>query len=93
MDVLDGLRDIAIAIWFLDGGSKTGRNRKNAYINTTKFGENGTNIILEYFNSMDIFCNINKDGKRFKILFTVEGTVKLFKIIAHQFPVFMHDRI
>jgi hypothetical protein len=92
-EVLDSLRDIALAIWFLDGGSKTGRGRKNAYINTTKFGEDGTNIVLDYFNSLDMPCNINRDANRFKILFTVDGTISFLKTVAHRFPTFMYGRL
>ena len=60
MPVLDTLKDVALAIWYLDGGSKTGRGRKNAYINTTKFGEDGTNIIVQYFNEIDFPCKIGR---------------------------------
>jgi hypothetical protein len=93
METLDTLMDIGIAVWFLDGGSKTGRDRKNAYINTTKFGEEGTKVILQYFNELGMFCNINRDGKRLKVLFTVEGTIALFKTIANRFPSFMYFRL
>ena len=93
MEVLDSLRDIALAVWYLDGGSRTGRGRKNAYINTTKFGEKGTQTIMQYFSEIDLPCNLNRDGKRIKVLFGVESTISFFKIIAHQFPVFMQDRL
>jgi hypothetical protein len=93
MSLLDKLKDIGIAVWFLESGSKTGRNRKNAYINTTKFGEDGTKIVHQYFNEVDLECNVNRDGKRIKVLFTVEGTLNLFRVIAHEFPKFMLHRI
>jgi hypothetical protein len=93
MEALNTLMDIGIAIWFLDGGSKTGRGRKNAYINTTKFGEQGTEVVLQYFNEVGMPCHINRDGKRLKILFTVDGTIILFKTIAHRFPSFMYHRL
>jgi hypothetical protein len=93
MNVLDSLRDIALAIWFLDGGSKTGRDRKNAYLNTTRFGEAGTKIVLNYFNSLGMTCNVNRDSDRYKVLFTVEGTTRFLKVIAHMFPTFMYDRL
>jgi len=93
MDTLNLLMDIGIAIWFLDGGSKTGRNRKNAYINTTKFGEAGTKVALQYFNEVGMPCHVNRDGKRLKVLFTVEGTLSLFVTIANRFPGFMHHRL
>lgn len=93
MDILDILTDTGIAVWFLDSGGKTGRNKKNAYINTTKFGQEGSELIKKYFNEISIPCNINHDGNRLKILFTVKGTEDLFKVIAHRFPTFMFDRI
>lgn len=93
MEILDSLRDIALAIWFLDGGSKTGRSRKNAYINTTKFGKNGTKIITQYFNEVGMNCNVNKDGTRLKTLFSVDGTEEFFKTIACHFPTFLEGRL
>lgn len=93
MPILDSLKDIALAIWFLDGGSRTGRDKKNAYINTTKFGTAGTDTICQYFNEVDLDCNINHDGDRLKILFTVAGTRKFLRVVAHHFPKFMEDRL
>lgn len=93
MNILDLLTDTALAVWYLDSGSKTGRGKKNAYINTTKYGEKGSNIIKNYFNEIGIKCNINHDGKRLKVLFSVSGTDILFKTIAHRFPTFMFDKI
>lgn len=93
MSILDTLTDTGIAVWFLDSGGKTGRGKKNAYINTTKFDTEGTEIIMRYFNELDVSCNVNHDGKRLKVLFTVKGTESLFKIIAHRFPTFMYYRI
>lgn len=93
MVLLDQLRDTAFAIWFLDGGGKTGRERRNAYLNATKFGEEGAELMLKFFNEVEWPCNVNRDGKRIKLLFTVEGSVKFFKDIAHRFPTFMWDRI
>lgn len=91
--VLDTLRDIGLAVWYIDNGGKTGRGRKNAYINTTKFGEDGTETVLEYFQAVGMPCNVNRDGKRLKVLFTVEGTLSLFKTIAHRVPTFMEHRL
>ena len=85
--------DYGIAVWFLESGSKTGRDNKNAYINTTKFGEEGTKIIHQFFNEVDMYCNVNRDGSRIKILFTVDGTVSLFETIACRFPEFMLHRL
>lgn len=93
MKVLDTLHDIALAVWYIDGGSKTGRNKKNAYLNTTKFGIDGTKVVLKYFNEVGLPCTLNRDGNRLKVLFSVESTEKFFKIIAHRFPTFMYHRL
>ena len=93
MEIIDPIRDIGLAVWFLDSGSKTGRGRKNAYINTTKFGEEGTKIVKQYFDEVGMPCNINKDGTRLKVLFTIEGTKELFKVIEPCVPMFMLHRI
>lgn len=93
MSLLDTLTDTGIAMWFLDSGGKTGRDKKNAYINTTKFGEDGSLIVMQYFNEIGMPCNINHDGKRLKVLFSVNGTTALLKTIAHRFPTFMFYRI
>lgn len=92
MDLLDSLKDICLAVWYLDNGGKTGRNNKNAYINTTKLGENGTKLINQYFCEIGMFCKIHKEPNRQKVLFSVEGTQKLFKTIGHCFPVCMYHR-
>lgn len=92
-DILDLLMDIGIAIWYLDGGGRTGRGKKNAYLNVTKFGDDGAKIVMDYFDSLDMFCSINKSKTRIRILFTVKGTERLFKLIAPLFPVFMYYRL
>jgi hypothetical protein len=93
MEILNPLRDIGIAVWYLDSGSRTGRSKKNAYINTTKFGEAGTKVVHQYFNEVDMPCNVNRDGDRLKVLFTVSGTEALIATIGHCVPEFMLDRI
>lgn len=89
IDLLDTMMDIGLAIWFLDSGSKMGRGRKNAYINTTKLGEASTQTVLEYYRSLEIDCGICKSQNRLRILFGVDGTDRLFKIISPCVPEFM----
>lgn len=90
--VLEGMRDIGLAIWFLEGGGWAGRDRKNAYINTTLLREN-TPLALDYFNSLGMTCALNKTKGRQKILFSVPGTKKLFRVIAPRFPNFVCERL
>lgn len=87
------LRDIGITLWFLEGGGKTGRGKKNAYLNVTKFGPEGAEEIQEWFRLCDIGCSINRNKNRLRILFSVTGTEVLLKLVAHLVPEFMLDRL
>jgi LAGLIDADG DNA endonuclease family protein len=93
MEVLNKLMDIGIAVWYLDNGGKTGRQKKNAYLNTTKFGDEGSEIVCQYFNEVDMPCNVNKNGTRRRVVFTVEGTKNLFDTITSCFPDCMYHRL
>jgi hypothetical protein len=86
-DILSLLKDIGLAIWFLEGGGTTGRNKKNAYLNVTKLSN--YKVVTDYFNSLDMTCKLH--GNR--IVFSINGTGNLMKVIAHQIPVFLHNRI
>lgn len=90
--ILDPLRDIALAIWYLDGGGKTGRNRNNACLNLTRMSESAE-LIRDYFCVMDMFCSVNKSRSRIRLVFTVDGTERFLKTIAGTFPTFMYHRL
>lgn len=93
-DILNKVQDMALAIWFIEGGGWAGRNRKNAYLNTTLLGKEGTETVQKYLNDIcDIPCNVNKNKQRRKVLFTVKGTAKLIAVIGHRFPPFYVERI
>jgi hypothetical protein len=86
MDWLDQLRDLAIAVWFGDSGCMTGRGQKNACLRTQSFGKEGNQIIERYFNEVGIPCAMNKSRESFVIVFSVEGTKNLFRLIANSLP-------
>ena len=93
-ELLNKIHPMGLAIWFLEGGGWAGRNKKNAYINTTMLGRDGTKFVQKYLNDIcQISCNINKNGTRRKVLFTIEGTAKLFSTVGYQFPPFYLNRI
>jgi hypothetical protein len=95
LELMDQLmiKDIAIATWYLEGGGKTGRGRKNAYLNTTAYGKKGTFEICKYFNEWaGCECNINQNKKRYRVVFSIPGTEKLFKITGYLIPSFMYGR-
>lgn len=91
--ILYPMMDIGLAIWFLDGGGKTGREKKNLYLNTTKIGKEGTDLAVTYFNEMDLKCKPTISNNRIRILFSVKGSLGFMKIIAHRIPEFMWNKI
>lgn len=86
MDLLDRLKDLGIAIWYGDTGCLVGRTRMNACLRTQSFRKKGNEIIAEWFNSVGISCKINKHRHSYVIVFSLEGTRKLFKMIAPLLP-------
>jgi hypothetical protein len=87
------LDDTAWTIWFLESGGKTGRGHKNAYLNTTMYGDEGSLAICDYFNRLDAECNVNKNKNRRRIVFSIAGTKELFRVIGQLVPVYMYDRL
>ena len=49
-EILESLNDLAWMIWYIDSGRKS---KRKIYLRTQKFGEEGTVIIADYFNSLD----------------------------------------
>jgi LAGLIDADG DNA endonuclease family len=86
MEWLDQLRDIGIAVWYGDSGCLTGRCFRNACLRTQYFNLEGNEIISRYFNEVGIPCNINKSRQSYVIVFSVEGTVALFRLIGQCLP-------
>jgi len=93
-ELFNKIHSLGLSTWFLEGGGWAGRNKKNAYINTTMLGEEGTELAQKYLNDYcSIPCNINKNKTRRRVLFTVFGTKKLFATMGHELPPFYLDRI
>ncbi len=90
--ILDPLRDIALAVWFIDGGGMTGRGLQNAYLNLTRMPESA-DAIRDYFCDLSMFCRIKPTTGRIRLVFTVPGTDNLLRVIAHRVPDFMHHRL
>lgn len=85
-DMLEILTDEAWMVWFVDAGRKS---KRKAYLRTHKFGEEGSQIIANYFNSLDCTCNVKKCRDRYEIIFDNKGTYELFSIIAPKIPDFL----
>lgn len=82
-EILEILTDEAWMTWFLDAGRKS---KRKAYLRTHKFGEEGTKIIAEYFNSLDCDCIAHQCRNRHEIIFNNKGAFKLLKYVAPKIP-------
>lgn len=85
-EVLEILSDEAWMTWFVDAGRKT---KRKAYLRTHKFGEEGTQIIADYFNSLDCLCKVHQCRGRFEVVFENKGAYELLKTIAPKLPDFL----
>ncbi|MHA2427213.1 MAG: hypothetical protein ACXADB_04210 [Candidatus Hermodarchaeia archaeon] len=78
---LDSLRihDRAWAIWYGDCGILL-KNR--VILNTHIWGESGTKVIHEYFDSMDYQPEIIRQRSNFRIKLGEEGSLRFWKLVA-----------
>lgn len=91
MATLDGLRDIALAVWFGDKGFWYSRYLVG--LRTSKFGEYNR-IIVDYFREVGMPCDVKIGAKGTRrIVFSRQGTQKFLSTIAHRLPDFMHHRL
>jgi len=91
--ILDRINDLGLAIWFIEGGGWAGRNRKNAYINTTMLSSS-SDVIWNYFqNILDFECCLHVSKNRQRLLFGVKSSQKLMSIILPKYPDFLIQRL
>lgn len=90
MEILNRLRDIGLAVWYGDCGKV---KNKKVVLNTHKFGEDGTNMIVRYFNEVDIECTVITERKNYRVQMTEEGSERFLMTIAHRLPDFMLSRL
>lgn len=88
-ETLEILNDLAWMTWFVDAGRKS---KRKAYLRTHKFGEDGTKIICDYFNSLDCDCSAHLCRGRYEIVFSNNGAHELLSTISHRMPKFIQDR-
>lgn len=90
MKTLDGLRDMALAIWYGD----CGRIHKGcAIINTCKFREKGTKTITQYFNEIDIDAEMFIERGNHRVRLSKSGTEKFLMTIGHCLPDSMYAKL
>ena len=85
-EILESLNDLAWMVWYIDSGRKS---KRKVYLRTQKFGEEGTQIISDYFNSLDCSCEIKKQKDRFELVFDNKGAQEYLKTFVHRLPSFL----
>lgn len=85
MEVLDVLQGLGVMVWYSDVGCLVGRNRKNACMRMQAFGKS-TEIAVQFFNEVSAPCRINTVRNKPVIVFALEGTIMLMKIIGTLLP-------
>lgn len=91
MQILDQLKDIALAIWFGDKGFWYSNRRVG--LRTTAFRSNN-DIIWQYFNEVGMSCERKRDSHgAVRIVFDKEGTLEFLSAIGHRLPEFMHSKL
>jgi LAGLIDADG DNA endonuclease family len=85
-EILEILTDEAWMIWFVDCGRKS---KRKIYLRTNKFGEEGTKLIANYFNSLDCSCEIHQSRERYELVFNNKGAYEFMSIVAPKLPEFL----
>jgi len=88
--VLDLLTDVAWMVWFIDAGRKS---KRKAYLRTQKFGEEGSEVIAQYFNELDCDCKVHTTRGRYEIIFSNRGACEYLRTMLHRAPRFILDRM
>ena len=85
MECLDALKNIGLMTWYGDIGCLVGRQRRNACLRTQAFGLS-TETALRYFNEVGLPCRINRVRHSPVLVFSLDGTERLMKIISPVLP-------
>lgn len=80
---LNLLHDSSIAIWFGDAGKcRSGR----AVFNTNIWGKEGTEAIAEYFETIDLKCEVFMERKNYRVRLDAASTEDMLKMCAPYLP-------
>ena len=85
-ELLEVLTDDAWMAWFVDAGKKT---KTKVVLRTHKFGEEGTKLIADYFNSLECECEALQPKKHWEICFTNKGAYEFLSVVYPKIPDFL----
>ena len=87
---LDQLRDIGLAVWFIDKGYLTNRS---CMIKISRLNKSSVAAIEDYFKIIDIPIKIKMHGGSKVISFENESRKKFLNLVSPCFPAFMRKTI
>lgn len=86
IEQLEGLHDIALAIWYGDAGKF---HRGQVILNTHIWGEKGTKVFRQYFELIDYSAELFKERGRSRLRLDEESSRKFIKLVCPHLPLFM----
>lgn len=90
MNTLNELRDIGLAIWFVD----IGKIQNNTIsFKTNQFGRKGTETIAQYLTEIDLKTTILERKNGFRVKIDETSSERFLKVIAHRVPEFMEEKL
>jgi hypothetical protein len=83
IDTLNLLHDSSIAIWFGDAGKCKG---DRVLLNTNIWGKEGTNLIVEYFKSLEWDASVALERKNFRVKLGEESSKEFLSMVSSYLP-------
>jgi hypothetical protein len=81
INTLNLLQDLSIAVWFKDCGIL---NKNNTItFNTHIWGKSGSEVICEYFNSLEWKSNIFTERKNYRVKIDEEASKEILKMYSN----------
>lgn len=89
LEHIEGLVDIGLLTWWCD----TGKMKDGcAIFNTHIWGEEGSNIVVEYFTLLDWKSEVHRERKSFRVKLDKDSTLEMLATIKPHMPHFMAIR-
>lgn len=89
LENIEGLVDIGLMTWWCDTGKM---QDGQAVFNTHIWGEEGSEIVMEYFKLLDWKAEVYKERKSYRVKLDREATVKMLGVIQPHMPHFIAIR-
>jgi hypothetical protein len=83
IDTLNLLHDSSIAIWFGDAGKCKG---EHVVLNTNIWGEEGTNLVVEYFKSLEWEASVSLERKNFRVKLDKKSSNEFLSMVSSYLP-------